>query len=70
MNHCHICYSLDVEFICDRCDEYYCEDCSYSFTQHYQYHGSRCHFCSDQRRKIDLTKEKIRENKIKLIIHN
>jgi hypothetical protein len=32
--HCHICYSLntDEDFICDKCREYYCEDCSYTFT--------------------------------------
>jgi hypothetical protein len=71
MNHCHICYSsrVDDDFICDVCDNYYCEDCSYTFTLHYQHQGPRCHFCSDQNRLKLLTKEMIRDNKIKLLIN-
>jgi hypothetical protein len=67
--HCHICYSLDIDedFICDRCEEYYCEDCSYTFTIHYQYEGSLCYYCSDQKRRKPLTKELKRHLKIKYL---
>ncbi len=69
MIHCHICYSTDVEedCVCDTCDEYYCSECSYTFTLHYQHEGARCHWCADQYRRKPLTKEMIRENKLKLI---
>ena len=39
---------------CDTCGEFYCEDCSYSFTYHYQFMGSRCYLCADQSRRIKL----------------
>ena len=66
VKHCYICYSLntDDDFICDRCDEHYCEECSYSFTYHYQFQGARCYLCADQSRREILTKEKIRDLKI------
>ncbi len=69
MIHCHICYStaVDEDCVCDTCDEYYCQDCSYTFTLHYQHEGARCHWCADQYRRKTLTKEMIRENKLKLI---
>jgi hypothetical protein len=69
MIHCHICYSTSVEedCVCDTCDEYYCSECSYTFTLHYQHEGARCHWCADQSRRKPLTKEMIRENKLKLI---
>lgn len=69
--YCHICYTTDVEdeFICDSCDNYYCEDCSYTFTLHYQFQGGRCYECSDQKRRKLLTKEMIRDNKIKFLIN-
>lgn len=68
MIHCYLCYAkTDEDFICDTCDNYYCEDCSYHFKIHYQFQGARCYICADQyHRKI--TKEEIRDNKIKLII--
>ena len=69
--HCHICYTTDVEpdiMVCDICDEIYCEDCSYTFGLHYQHQGARCHWCSDQKRLKPLTKEKLRDNKLKLLL--
>ena len=66
--HCHICYTTDVEFKCDMCDKYYCEECSYTYTIHYQHQGGRCYWCSDQKRKKPLTIASIRENKLKLIL--
>lgn len=71
MIHCYICYSRNVEeeFVCDRCGEYYCEECSYTYTPHFQYEGSLCYWCSDQRRRKSLTKDMIRENKINLLIY-
>ena len=68
MIHCYLCYAqTDDDFICDTCDNYYCEDCSYHFTIHYQFQGARFYICADQyHRKI--TKEEIRDNKIKLIV--
>jgi len=71
MKYCHICYknNIDEDFICDTCDNYYCEDCSYTFTIHYQFQGSRCYCCSDQKRLKLLTKEMIRDNKLKLLIN-
>lgn len=69
-SHCYICYSTDVEpeMICDICDEIYCDDCSYTFSLHYQHQGARCHRCADQRRRKTLTKEMIRDNKLKLFL--
>lgn len=62
---CYICYdSTEGEMICDICDQFYCHECSYSFTLFYQHEGSRCHYCSDQSRKSKLTKDKLRNNKI------
>ncbi len=72
INHCHICYTLNVddEFICDKCENYYCEDCSYSYTIHFQYEGGLCYHCSDQKRRNTLSKEDIRNNKILIIFDN
>lgn len=68
--HCHICYSTKVEdCVCDRCEQHYCYDCSYTFSPHYQYEGSLCYHCSDQRRREPLTKEIIRNNKMKFILN-
>lgn len=72
MKHCHICYSINVDddFICDKCDNYYCENCSYTYTIHFQYEGALCYFCSDQERKRKRPlKEDIRNNKIDLLIN-
>ena len=68
VKHCHICYSTntDDDFICDRCGEHYCEDCSYSFTLHYQYEVSLCYWCSVQNRKTPLNK---RNSKIDFILN-
>jgi hypothetical protein len=69
--HCHICYTTNVEpdiMVCDRCGEVYCEDCSYTFTIHYQHQGARCFWCSEQKRLKPLTKETIRDNKLKLFL--
>lgn len=69
MIYCHICYTtkVDDEFTCDKCENYYCFDCSYTFTIHYQYEGNLCYWCSDQNRRTPLTKNIIRDNKLKLI---
>lgn len=69
--HCHICYTTNVEsdiMVCDICDEVYCEDCSYTFSIHYQHQGARCFWCSEQRRLKPLSKEIIRDNKLKLFL--
>ena len=70
MNYCYICYKKDIEddFVCDMCEQHYCEDCSYCFTLHYQFQGSRCYLCADQSRINRLTKEMISDNKLKLLI--
>jgi hypothetical protein len=72
--YCSICYSkiLDSEissesteeFTCDLCDSFFCQDCSYFFTIHYQFQGSRCYSCADQwiRQKLDPIEK--RDNKI------
>lgn len=72
MIHCHICYStnIDEDFVCDRCNQYYCDDCSYTFSIHFQYEGSLCYECSDQRRRKPLTKDMIRDNKLMMILQN
>jgi hypothetical protein len=70
MIHCHICFQVtDEDFLCDTCDEYYCDECSYTFSLHYQHQGARCHWCSDQSRRRPITKEEIRNNKLKLILN-
>ena len=69
MIYCHICYStnVDEDFICDTCDQHYCEECSYTFTLHYQHEGPRCYWCADQGRRKPLSKADIRNNKLKMI---
>lgn len=68
IKHCYHCYStrIDEDLICDRCDEYYCEDCSYTFSLHYQFTGSRCYYCADQSRRNGLTKQQRRDSKLEL----
>jgi len=70
--YCYICYSLNIddESICDSCENYYCEDCSYTFSIHYQYYGSKCYLCSNQGRRSKLTKESKRDEKIKLLLYD
>lgn len=69
--YCKICYNSNVEvYVCDRCQIDYCYDCAYTFSVHYQYQGNLCYLCSDQSRKSKLTKNDIRNNKIKLINGN
>jgi hypothetical protein len=66
---CYICYSeTDDEFICDMCNRHYCEGCSYTFSIHYQHEGGRCYWCSEQGRLKTLTRETIRDNKIKYLL--
>jgi len=66
---CHICYTMNIDekFICDRCKQHYCEECSYTFTYHFQYEGSLCYYCSNQPRRKPLLKDVVRDNKLKLI---
>lgn len=40
---------------------------SYTFTLHYQYEESLCHWCPDQKRRKPLTKDEIRANKLRQI---
>ena len=69
--YCHICYDeTDPEFVCDTCGEYYCEQCSYIYSLHYQHQGARCYICSGQNRLRPLDKEKVRERKINIILEN
>ena len=67
--HCHICYStnVDEEFICERCDQYYCEDCAAIFNSISQIDYNCCYECSDGNRIKPLHKDEIRNNKLKLI---
>lgn len=68
MIHCQICFSssVDEHSICDTCNELYCDECSYTFTPHYQFQGSRCYFCANQGRRNKLTKEAIKRNRLEL----
>lgn len=69
--YCKICYNNTEDFmLCDICNEHYCEECSYTYTLHYQFQGSRCYICSDQRRRSEIKKSEIRKNKIKLYLKN
>lgn len=70
VKYCWICYSTktDDDFICDICDRHYCEDCSYSFTLHYQFQGSRCYSCANQSRRKKYSIIDERNNKIDLIL--
>lgn len=68
---CHICFvETEDDYLCDTCDEYYCDDCSYTFTLYYQFQGSRCHFCSDQKRLKPISKGDILNNKINYILNS
>lgn len=65
---CSICYrQTEPEFLCDMCDYYYCEDCSYQFTLHYQFQGTRCYRCAEQRRLSTLDKIEVRNNKLRCL---
>lgn len=67
--HCYICYKqVDGEFICEICDELYCDECSYTFSLHYQFQGSMCYNCSDQKRINKLTKQELINNKLNIIL--
>lgn len=74
MIHCSRCYTMenidDENNICDICEEHYCEECSYTFSLHYQHQGSRCYLCADQQRRTKLELTTKRDNKIKLIQYN
>lgn len=65
--HCYICSSLNTEeeMVCDICGQNYCEDCSYTFSIHYQFQGARCYSCADQRRRVPMS---VREMKINSIL--
>ena len=69
--HCHICYTtnVDEDYVCDRCEEHYCWDCSCTYNIHNQCDSNLCYDCSDQSRRKPLTKDMIRENKINLIFN-
>ena len=68
---CYICLGKDIFYddnqplICDVCDEYYCYDCSYTYTIHYQHEGMRCYHCANQSRRVPLNK---RDYKIDYIL--
>ena len=69
MIHCRICYTenVDPEWVCDRCEQHYCEDCSYTFSLHYQHQGNRCYQCADQSRREKLPNiDILRDRKIKI----
>lgn len=66
---CYICGTVTDECLtCDRCDNYYCEECSYIFGIYYQFQGARCYRCSEQTRIKPLLKEKVRESIIENLI--
>ena len=65
---CYICYTIADELICDTCDNHYCDGCTYTFGIYYQHYVSRCYKCSEQSRLRVLTKETIRENKVKYLL--
>ena len=69
MVYCEICYEIDTDpiLVCDTCECNYCEDCSYTFSIHYQFQGGRCYICADQRRRRSLTIEEKRDKKIKFL---
>ena len=71
MIYCSICYvmNVDEDFICDTCEGYYCDECSYTFSLHYQFQGSRCYLCADQRRRKHLSLLEKRENKFNLLLY-
>lgn len=58
-------YEDNQPLICDICDEYYCYDCSYTYTIHYQHEGMRCYHCAGQSRRVPLNK---RDYKIDYIL--
>lgn len=65
--YCEICNGLtDPEWICDNCERYFCEYCSYTFSLHYQFQGNRCYQCADQSRRTSLIPD-LRDNSIRYI---
>lgn len=67
--YCIHCFSTSVEEcdICDICECRYCYDCSYTYSLHYQFQGSRCYMCADQSRRTKLPLDDKRVNAIKLL---
>ena len=69
--HCYICYTtnVDEEYVCDKCEEHYCGDCSCTYDIHTQCDSNLCYTCADQFRKKSLTKSMIRDNKLLLLLN-
>ena len=69
--HCYICYSTDVDedYVCDRCEEHYCCDCSCTYNIHTQCDSNLCYECADHSRRKPLTKSMIRDNKLLLLLN-
>jgi len=67
--YCYICNTQTEPYlICDQCDNHYCDDCSYTYSLHYQFQGSRCYECSGQGRITPLEKNIVRDNAIEIIL--
>ena len=63
MEFCYICFgATEEEIVCDTCGNHYCDNCSYSFTLHYQFQGPRCYKCSEQSRITPLKRDEVLEN--------
>lgn len=46
--HCHLCgKETEIDFVCEKCEEFYCEDCSAKYTIHTQIDYSCCESCSN-----------------------
>jgi hypothetical protein len=43
---CHCCgYETELEMVCEKCDDFYCENCSAPFTIHTQIDYNCCESC-------------------------
>ena len=68
-HYCYICNDITEEYlVCDICEQHYCDDCSYTYSLHYQFQGGRCYECSGQSRVKPLEKNKVRDNTIEIIL--
>lgn len=49
MPQCHICgRDTEREWVCDRCNEFYCDNCSAPFTLHNQIDYPCCESCNQE----------------------
>lgn len=51
---CHVCgKDTELESVCEICDQFYCDDCSATFTIHNQIDFNCCEICESDRKSYE-----------------